>query len=183
MGPNDADAGSGRDPGAGEGETSAASAASEPAGEIEALQLKAQDNWEQYLRAVAELENLRRRAARDVENARKYGVERFAERILPVHDSLEAGVSAASGDPQVLLDGTRATLRLLREALESVGIREIDPHGEPFDPAKHEAIGLLPSATVEPGTVLEVVQKGFEIQDRLLRPARVLVSRDESANT
>jgi molecular chaperone GrpE len=146
--------------------------------ELVALKRKADEHWESYLRMAAELENIRRRAARDVEQARKYGIERLAERLLPVHDSLEAGVSAGAADAQALLEGTRATLRLLQDALQTVGIREIDPHGEPFDPARQEAIAMRPAAEVEPGTVVEVIQKGFEIQDRLLRPARVIVAQE-----
>jgi molecular chaperone GrpE len=144
---------------------------------VAALERKAAEHWEQYLRTAAELENLRRRAAREVENARKYGIERLADRLLPVRDSLEAGIGAATADASVLLEGTRATLRLLDQALEGAGIRAVDPHGEPFDPNQHEAIGMRAAPDVEPGTVVEVVQKGFQIQDRLLRPARVLVAQ------
>lgn len=146
-----------------------------------ALERQVAESREQYLRAAAEIENVRRRAARDVENARKYGVERLADRLLPVRDGLEAGIGAANADVSVLLQGTVATLRLLDQALEAVGIHEIDPHGEPFDPARHEAIGMRVAPEVEPGTVVEVVQKGFQIQDRLLRPARVVVAQAPQA--
>ena len=146
---------------------------------LEALREQAGASQDRYLRAAAELENVRRRAARDVENARRYGFERLAQALLPVRDSLEAGL--ASGDeatPEALLDGKRATLRLLDSALEEVGIRELDPHGEPFDPALHEAMAMAPSNEAEPGTVLTVFQKGYSIHDRLLRPARVVVARE-----
>jgi molecular chaperone GrpE len=95
-----------------------------------------------------------------------------------VRDSLEAGLAAADKAGQAaLLDGQRATLRLLDEALAAAGVREINPVGEPFDPNKHEALSLVPAAGVAPDTVLEVVQKGFELNERLLRAAKVLVAR------
>jgi molecular chaperone GrpE len=145
---------------------------------LEALRREADEYRDRLMRLAAELDNVRKRAARDVENARKYGLERLAQALLPVRDSLEAGLAAgASADPDTLLEGKRATLRLLDSALEQVGIAELDPEGEPFDPEKHEAMTMQPSATAEPNTVLTVVQKGYAIHDRLLRPARVVVAR------
>lgn len=147
--------------------------------EIGLLRQQAEESHDKHMRAVAELENFRKRAARDVENARRYGLERLAQALLPVRDSLEAGLaSAEQADLQALLDGEKATLRLLDAALEQVGIEELDPQGEPFDPAKHEAMTMAPSDTAEPDTVLTVVQKGYAIHDRLLRPARVIVARE-----
>ena len=148
------------------------------------LEQQAQDNWNKYLRSVAEMDNLRKRSARDLENARKYGTERLATAILPVRDSIEAGLRAASAadiaslDVQALLDGERATLRLLDQALEAVSIEEIDPQGEPFDPEMHEAISMLVSTTAEPGSVLEVIQKGYRLHERVVRPARVIVAQE-----
>ena len=145
---------------------------------LESVRREADENWEKFVRASAELENFRKRAARDVEAARKYGVERLAAGILPVRDSLEAGIaSGVSADSAALVEGQRATLRLLDDALTSAGIREIDPHGEPFDPTKHEALSTLPAPDVEPNTVIEVIQKGYELNDRLLRAAKVIVAR------
>ena len=161
------------------------SAESEDAGlaELEALREQAAANHDRYLRAVAELENVRRRAARDVENARRYGLERLAQALLPVLDSLEAGLaSAEQASAESLLDGKRATMRLLNVALEQVGIKELDPHGEPFDPAMHEAMAVAPSDDAEPGTVLEVFQKGYSIHGRLLRAARVVVAKEPAEN-
>lgn len=164
----------------------AASAESEPAtGEaaggpdpLEAARREAENYREQMLRLAAELENFRKRAARDVENARKYGFERLAQALLPVRDSLEAALAhGADADAETLLEGKQATLRLLDSALEQVGVSELDPEGEPFDPERHEAMTLQPSATAEPNTVLTVIQKGYAINDRLLRPARVVVAR------
>ncbi len=156
----------------------------EPLSELERAQRKADENRENYLRIAAELENLRKRGARELENARKYGLERLAQALLPVRDSLEAGVAAADSadaeakpDVEALLEGKRATLRLLDAALEQAGVAEFDPEGEPFDPARHEAMTMQPSDTAEPNTILTVIQKGYSIHDRLLRPARVIVSQ------
>lgn len=154
---------------------------------VEALQEEAAENWNKYLRAVAEVDNLRKRSARDLEKARKYAVEKLAEQLLPVRDSLEAGLKAAEdADPAALevtslLEGERATLRLLDEALTGAGIHEIDPLGEPFDPERHEAISMLPSAEAEPGSILTVIQKGYELNDRVVRPARVIVAAEPGA--
>lgn len=154
-----------------------------PAEAIEALRRQAEEHWNNYLRSVAELDNLRKRNAREVENARKFGIERFVSAILPVRDSIEAGLKVAGEvDPgtievSALLEGEQATLRLLDQAFESAGIREIDPEGEIFDPEKHEAMSMLPSPTAEPGSVIAVVQKGYVLHERVIRPARVVVAR------
>lgn len=150
---------------------------------LEQLRREAEDYRDRLLRMAAELDNVRKRAARDVENARKFGFERLAQALLPVRDSLEAGVSVgADADAETLLEGKRATLRLLDSALEQVGITELDPEGEPFDPEKHEAMTTQPSETAQPNTVLSVIQKGYAIHDRLLRPARVIVAREPDAS-
>ncbi len=143
----------------------------------EAQQL-ASSNKEQYLRALAEIDNVRKRAQRDVENASRYGLEKFAVELLPVLDSLQAAVStAARADAKSLAEGQDATLKLLIKAFERLNIRQINPAGEPFDPARHEAVMAQESATAEPNAVLQVVQPGFELGGRLLRPARVIVAR------
>jgi molecular chaperone GrpE len=140
---------------------------------------KAEDNWNQYLRTAAELENVRKRAARDQENARKFGVERLAGELLTVLDSLEAGLEAgANAAVEDLLAGKAATLNLLRSALEQHGVSEVDPEGERFDPELHEAMSMQQSTTAEPGSILTVVQKGYELNGRLLRPARVIVAME-----
>jgi molecular chaperone GrpE len=139
---------------------------------------RARSHWEQYLRAVAELDNVRKRAQRDIEAANRYGLEKFAAELLPVRDSLEAAVENASkSDLKSLREGQEATLQLLRKALERLGVSVIDPRGEPFDPARHEAMMTQESATAEPNSVLQVVQPGYELNGRLLRPARVIVAR------
>jgi molecular chaperone GrpE len=157
--------------------------AGQPADELAAARAEAKENWNRYLRSVAELDNLRKRNARDVENARNYGIESLVGAILPVRDSLEAGLKAADDADQAsieigtVIDGDRATLRLLDQALDGAGIVEIDPEGEPFDPACHEAISMLPSDTAEPNSVIVVVQKGYSLNGRVVRPARVVVAR------
>jgi molecular chaperone GrpE len=154
-------------------------------GEVEQLQQalveadeRAKNHWEQYLRAVAELENVRKRAQRDIEAANRYGLEKFAAELLPVKDSLELAVQNASrADARSLREGQEATLQLLSRALEKLGVTVIDPLGEPFDPARHEAMMAQESNTAEPNSVLQVVQPGYELNGRLLRPARVIVAR------
>jgi molecular chaperone GrpE len=149
---------------------------------LDSLRREATEHRDRYLRAAAEIENLRKRSAREVELARKFGAERLAQAILPVRDSLQAGLVAAEKAGQgALLDGVRATVRLLDEAFNAAGIREIDPKGQPFDPNKHEALSLQPAANVAPNTVLEVVQKGYDLNDRLLRAAKVIVARGTDA--
>jgi len=147
----------------------------------EALRREVEENWNKYLRVAAELDNFRKRATRDVEAARVAGAARLAQALLPVRDSLEAGLAASDvADPATLIEGQRATLRLLDEALAVAGVTEIHPKGEPFDPNKHEALSLVAASGAEPNTVLEVIQKGYQMNDRLLRAAKVLVARPES---
>lgn len=143
----------------------------------EEIQAQADENWDRYLRAAAEVENVRKRAGRDVEHARKFALENFAKELLGVKDSLEMGLAAAdTADENSLLAGSAATLKLLTGTLERFGVSEIDPVGEPFDPEFHEAMTLQPSGDVEPGSVLSVIQKGYALNGRLLRPARVIVA-------
>ena len=152
---------------------------SDPIDALEKATAAADENWAKYLRATAELENLRKRAARDVENARKFGIEQFAGELLSVIDSLEMGLEAASNATvESLLEGKQATLKLLHAALEKSGIELIDPEGEPFDPQLHEAMTMQVSETAEPGSVLAVIQKGYQLNGRLLRPARVIVASE-----
>lgn len=142
------------------------------------LQAKADENWERYLRTAAELENVRKRAARDVENAHKFALERFGKELLAVRDTLEMGLAVESASVETLLEGSNATLKLLTATLERFGIEEVDPAGEPFDPDFHEAISMQPSDGVEPGSVVTVVQKGYTLNGRLLRPAMVIVAAE-----
>jgi molecular chaperone GrpE len=138
----------------------------------------ARQSREQMLRLAAETENIRKRAARDVEQAHRFAVEKLAQELLPVHDSLELAVAnAGRGDPASLVAGQEATLKLLAKAFEKFAIQPLDPVGQPFDAERHEAMAMQPSATAEPDSVLQVVQLGYELNGRLLRPARVIVAR------
>ncbi|MDZ7643775.1 MAG: nucleotide exchange factor GrpE [Woeseiaceae bacterium] len=155
------------------------------ASELDKARALADENWDKYLRAMAELENVRKRAARDVERARRFALEQFARELLAVRDSLEMGLQAAAGEggsADALYEGSEATLKQLASTMEQFGIVELDPHGEPFDPEQHEAMTTQPSAEVEPGTVLTVFQKGYALNGRLLRPARVVVAREGDDN-
>lgn len=137
----------------------------------------AQDNWNKYLRAAAELDNVRKRAAKDTDQARRFGVERLAGDILAAVDGLEMGVeTGASASVETLLEGKKATLRLLKGVLEKHGVTEIDPTGQAFDPQLHEALTMQHVPAAAPGSVLSVVQKGYQLNGRLLRPARVVVA-------
>jgi molecular chaperone GrpE len=130
-----------------------------------------------FLRAIAELENVRKRSAREVDLARQFGIERFAADLLPVADTLALALeSAGSADAATLIQGQEATHRLLLKAFERAGLAVVDPAGQPFDPALHEAMVMQPSADHPPHTVLQVIQKGWLLNGRLLRPARVIVS-------
>jgi molecular chaperone GrpE len=144
-------------------------------------QAEAQANRDGQLRALAELENVRKRAQRDIENAHRFALERFAAELLPVRDSLELALQSGAADAQGLLAGVEATLKLLGKAFDKAAIARIDPAGATFDPALHEAVLAQPSAEVPDGTVLQVLQSGYQLNGRLLRPARVIVSRAPEA--
>jgi len=161
------------------GAAESSDAAVSPEEALAALQAKADENWDRYLRAVAELDNVRKRAARDVENAHKFALERFSKELLAVRDTLEMGLASVEGASiESLIEGKEATLKLLTTVLQQFGIEEVDPAGEPFDPELHEAISMQPSDTAEPGSVLTVVQKGYTLNGRLLRPAMVIVAAE-----
>ena len=151
-----------------------------PADALEALQAKADEHWDRYVRAAAEVENVRKRAVRDVENARKYALEGFGRDLLAVVDSLEMGLAVENADAAALREGSEATCKLLKKTLERFGIAEVDPEGEPFDPEFHEAMSMQPSDTVEPGSVVNVIQKGYALNGRLLRPAMVIVAAESA---
>lgn len=154
-------------------------ATASPEEALEALRAKADENWDRYLRAVAELDNVRKRAARDVENAHKFALERISKELLAVRDTLEMGLASVEGASiESLIEGKEATLKLLTTVLQQFGIEEVDPAGEPFDPELHAAISMQPSDTAEPGSVLTVVQKGYTLNGRLLRPAMVIVAAE-----
>lgn len=147
--------------------------------ELESARATADDYWNKLLRTQAEMENLRKRGARELEQAHKYAVERFATELLTVKDSLEMGVDAARNETDVekLREGTELTLRMLERALEKFGIEEINPQGQSFDPARHQAMTTQKNSELAPNTVIAVMQKGYAIGERLLRPAMVIVSK------
>lgn len=150
---------------------------------IESLQALADENWDKYVRSVAELDNVRKRSARDVEKARKFALERFSTELLAVRDSLELGLAAADqSDVAALREGSEATLKLLTATMERFGVVEVDPQGEPFDPQLHEAMSVQPTPELEPGSVLTVFQKGYSLNGRLLRPARVVVAAEAAGS-
>ena len=148
--------------------------------ELAAARAKAEESWERYVRAAAELAKGRKRAARDVESAHKFALERFGKELLAVRDTLEMGLAAAeNATVESLIEGKNATLKLLASVMSQFGIEQVDPVGEPFDPDFHEAISMQPSEDVEPGSVVTVVQKGYTLNGRLLRPAMVIVAADQ----
>ncbi len=148
---------------------------------LEDARAKADEHWNQLLRANAELENTRRRARQDVENAHKYALEKFTLELLPVKDSLEMGLAAVNTDGNEvaaqLREGTEMTLKVLMSAFDKFGIEAVDPVGEPFDPALHQAMSMQESADHAPNTVMAVMQKGYRLNERLIRPAMVVVSK------
>ncbi|MBU6259294.1 MAG: nucleotide exchange factor GrpE [Burkholderiales bacterium] len=166
------------DPAAPNAAETAAPPAPAPAPEamLAELQAKLTEANDAFLRAKAEAENTRRRAEEEVAKARKFAVESFAESLLPVRDSLEAAIAIQNATPEQLLEGTHATLRQLGQALERNKVLAIaPPAGTRFDPHQHQAISVVP-ADQEPNTVVAVLQKGYLIADRVLRPALVTVS-------
>jgi len=145
---------------------------------------KADEHWDQCLRLQAELDNLRKRAERDVASAHKFALERFAAELLPVRDSLEMGLAAfetEGADPEKLREGVELTLQMLTSAMGKFEIREINPRDERFNPEFHQAMSLQERDDVEPNTVVTVVQKGYLLNERLLRPAMVIVSKAPDA--
>ena len=173
----------------------AADAAEQPSGEAQdtedlAAELaKAQatikDYWDQIVRLNAEIENNRKRAQRDIENAHKYAVKGFVESLLPVTDSMELGLNA-TGDDNVNLDsikeGMQMTLQMFTQTLEKNGITSVDPMGEKFNPEHHQAMSMQEHPEAAPNTVIGVMQKGYLLNDRLIRPAMVVVSKEKSNN-
>lgn len=148
--------------------------------QIEALQAKADDHWDRLLRTQAEMENLRKRSQRDIENAHKFALEGFAGELLGVKDSLEMGLSAAErddGDIASIREGMELTLKLLTQTMAKYNVIEINPLGEKFDPEQHQAMNMLEDQNAAPNTVVMVIQKGYLLNGRLLRPALVSVAK------
>ena len=145
--------------------------------QLEEAQQQAVEYHDKILRMQAEMDNLRKRTERDVSNAHKYAVEKFANELLQVKDSLELGLSAEDIDVAKLQEGTKLTLKMLSNAFEKFSIEELNPVGEAFDPNLHEAMTMQESTEHEPNTVLTVMQKGYTLHGRLIRPAMVIVAK------
>jgi len=150
--------------------------------ELEALQAQISEHQEKTLRAMAEVENVRRRAELDVAGAHKYALERFAGEIVAVRDSLDLAASVdLAGDSREVLatmqEGLKLTLKQLDDVFRKFGITVLDPKGEKFDPSRHQAISTVDSTDVPANHVLNVVQKGYQLHDRVLRPAMVVVAK------
>ena len=135
---------------------------------------------DQTLRAHAEMQNIKRRAQQDVEKAHKFALEKFVDSLIPVVDSLEKGIESAEqteGSQEALIEGMNLTLKQFLASLEKAGVKQVDPAGQPFDPNFHQAMSMVPNPDMEPNTVMNVFQKGFTLNDRLVRPAMVVVSK------
>ena len=147
--------------------------------EIESLKQLVEENVDKAVRAQAELDNLRKRTIRDVENAHKYALEKFVNGLLPVIDSMVLGINASENaeDVESLREGMDLTLKMFLDTLEKFGIAEIDPQGEKFNPEKHEAVTMQEVEGTDSGIVVAVMQKGYELNGRLVRPAMVMVSK------
>jgi len=141
---------------------------------------KATENWDKALRIQAEMENLKRRTQKDLDSAHKFGLEKIAKELLSVIDSLELGIQAStSEDPEVLKlkEGSELTIKQFEAVFAKFNIEAVNPAGQPFNPELHQAMTMLPSADVEPNTVINVFQKGYVLNGRLIRPAMVVVSQ------
>ncbi len=145
--------------------------------ELAKAQAKATENWDRLLRLQAEMDNLKRRSERDVASAHKFALEKFVKELLPVVDSFEMALKTpASEASKVILDGIELTHKMLLDVLQKQQVKQIDPEGQPFNPEQHEAVSTQVNANVDANTVLFVMQKGYLLNDRLIRPALVVVS-------
>ena len=154
-------------------------------GALEAALAAAEQSRELALRAQAEAENVRRRAQRDIDNAHKFAIEKFAAELLPVADSLERAVETARANrtdaaASAIADGVELSLKLFLDVAARAGIVQIDPHGEPFNPQFHAAVSTIASPGAEPGSVVNVLQKGYTLNGRLVRAAMVMVAKSAS---
>jgi len=168
-------------------EADAVDTPSAPENELDAEKMKEElDSLrDQLMRALAEAQNVRRRAEQDVEKAHKFALEKFAKELLPVVDSLEKSIESSQGEESERLasirEGVEMTLALLMGVLNRFNVEVVDPLGEPFDPQLHEAMSMVEQPTAEPNSVIAVVQKGYTLNGRLLRPAMVVVAKGGSA--
>lgn len=152
----------------------------EALGLLEDARNKADEHWNQCLLLQADLENLRKRSAKDVENAHKFALEKFMSELLPIRDSMEMGLNAAQDDGvdiNSLREGMDLTLKMMVSAMDKFNITVVDPEGEPFNPDLHQAMSMVPNPDLPANTVMNVVQKGYQLNERLIRPAMVIVSK------
>lgn len=155
--------------------------------EVDALQVTLQEYQEQALRAQAEMQNVRRRAEIDVEKAHKFALEKFVKELLPVADSLEKAVESTESQEQAgdvvksIREGVGMTLSLFLSSLKKFNVEQLNPVGEPFDPQHHEAMSMVPAPDAEPNSVVAVIQKGYLLNSRVVRPAMVVVAKAEDA--
>lgn len=148
--------------------------------QLETARAKADEHWDQLVRTKAQMDNLSKRHQRELENAHKYGLDKFVGELLGVWDSLELGHAAAqdeNADVSKLLEGTDLTLKMMADAMSKLGVAQVDPLNQPFDPELHQAMSMQPRDDVPPNTVVAVVQKGYTLNGRLVRPAMVMVSQ------
>ncbi|MEW6313187.1 MAG: nucleotide exchange factor GrpE [Pseudomonadota bacterium] len=144
---------------------------------LKQAELKAQEHHDAWLRARADAENIRKRAQLDVANAHKYALENFSAELVAVKDSLEAALAAPNLTIESLQSGVELTLKQLSAAFAKFNVIEINPQGEKLDPHKHQAIGMVESSDATPNTVVQVMQKGYQLHDRIIRPALVMVAK------
>jgi molecular chaperone GrpE len=143
---------------------------------------KAHENWEKTVRAMAELDNVRRRAERDVTNAHRYGQEKLIDSFLPVIDSLEQAIQLTEDKTDdSMREGLLLTLKLFLDALKKVDVEQIDPLGAVFNPQEHEAMSMQEVLDAEPNSIIAVYQKGYKLNDRIIRPARVIVAKAKTS--
>ncbi len=148
--------------------------------QLEEAQQQTQAHWDKLMRSQAEMDNLRKRHERDLENAHKFALEGFSNALLQVRDSLELGRQAAedeTADVAKLREGTELTLKLMADVMDKFGVEQLDPTGQPFNPEFHQAMSMLPGTDAEPNSVVQVIQKGYLLNGRLLRPAMVIVAQ------
>ncbi|EAQ65605.1 heat shock protein GrpE [Marinomonas sp. MED121] len=144
--------------------------------ELVAALAKVEEYKEAALRSHADAQNVRRRAEQDVQKAHKFGLEKFAKDIITVADNLERALTSADSDNDAMREGVELTLKSLQETLTRFEVIALDPHGEPFNPEFHQAMTMVPNPEMEPNTVMDVIQKGYTLHGRLIRPAMVVVS-------
>ncbi|MBV7298999.1 nucleotide exchange factor GrpE [Enterovibrio paralichthyis] len=152
---------------------------------LEASEAKVKEQQDSVLRARADVENMRRRTEQEIDKARKFALERFANELLPVMDNMERAVEMADKENEALkpmIEGVELTLKTMKSAVEKFGLKELNPHGETFNPEFHQAMSIQESADHAPNTVMFVMQKGYELNGRVVRPAMVMVSKAAAGN-